>query len=108
MLIRNLMAAILTFGVGSALLASSEDLHPVQEGCILYHSYSSYEAMDSKLKLHDFSTGTQRTITNDHFVHAMNGDFGSHCFDVVFMAIDPDADEWDIFRYHALTGEIII
>ncbi|MBE6851480.1 MAG: hypothetical protein E7504_07085 [Ruminococcus sp.] len=107
MLIRNLMAAILTFGVGSALLASSEDLHPVQEGCILYHSYSSYEAMDSKLKLHDFSTGTQRTITNDHFVHAMNGDFGSHCFDVVFMAIDPDADEWDIFRYHALTGEII-
>ncbi len=77
-----------------------------QEGKLLYHSYSSYAAMDSTLQLHDFCTGETQRFTNDSFVHAMNGDFGSHCYDVTFMAIDPTADEWDIFRWNTLSGAL--
>ncbi len=76
-----------------------------QRGKLLYHHYSSYSAMDSELLLHDFTTGETLAIADDAFLHAMNADFGSHCGDIVFMAIDPIGDEWDIFRYNLVSGD---
>ncbi len=93
--------AMLAVSIVSAPIPNAQ---PPQKGSILYHSYSSYDAMDSTLKL--VHGGELREITSKQFIHAMNGDFGSHAFDIVFMAIDPTADEWDIFRYQAITGEI--
>lgn len=84
-------------------MAASAEI-PIQ-GKLLYHSYSSYAAMDSTLYLHDFRTGETRSIESDAYIHAMNADFGSHCADITFMAIDPIADEWDVFRYNAISGE---
>lgn len=77
-----------------------------QSGRLLYHNYSSYAAMDSTVHLYDFCTGEKRSIQDDSFIHAMNADFGSHCYDIVFMAIDPIADEWDIFRCNTISGTL--
>ncbi|MBR3448040.1 MAG: family 16 glycosylhydrolase [Oscillospiraceae bacterium] len=67
------------------------------EGWLLWHSYSDYAARDSRLFLRSPDGETQE-ITGD-FVHAMNGSFGRTPEQIVFMAIDEAADEWDIFRY---------
>lgn len=98
-----LLRPILTAAMLAAAIVSAPIQNP-PKGSLLYHSYSSYDAMDSTLKL--LHAGELREIKSEEFIHAMNGDFGSHAFDIVFMAIDPVADEWDIFRYQAITGEI--
>ncbi len=73
------------------------------EGWLLWHNYSDYSALDSKLHLRS-PDGTIKTISGD-FVHAMNGYFGNSPEKITFMAIDPKADEWDIFLYD--NGEIV-
>ncbi len=75
-------------------------------GRLLYHSYSTYTALDSKIYLHNFSDGTLSEIGSDKFVNPMNADFGSHGYDVVFMAIDTAHDEWDIYRCNLINGII--
>ncbi|MCR4760963.1 MAG: family 16 glycosylhydrolase [Oscillospiraceae bacterium] len=65
-------------------------------GWLLWHSYSNYAAMDSSLFLRA-PDGTVQEICGD-FIHAMNGSFGRSPNEIVFMAIDRAADEWDIFR----------
>ena len=67
------------------------------KGWLLWHSYSSYAALDSRLWLRT-PDGTVTQITGD-FVHAMNGSFGRSPMQFTFMAIDSAADEWDIFLY---------
>ncbi|MBR5371397.1 MAG: family 16 glycosylhydrolase [Oscillospiraceae bacterium] len=67
------------------------------KGWLLWHSYSSYSAQDSRLFLRR-PNGTVQEISGD-FVHAMNGSFGAAPGQIVFMAIDKAADEWDIFVY---------
>ena len=67
------------------------------EGYLLWHSYSEYSALDSRLFLRS-PDGQQQEIKGD-FIHAMNGSFGNSPDDIVFMAIDKAADEWDIFRH---------
>lgn len=65
------------------------------EGWLLWHSYSDYSALDSILHLR-----TPDGITSDisgSFIHAMNGSFGNSPDTFTFMAIDKEADEWDIF-----------
>ena len=71
------------------------------EGWLLWHSYSKYAALDSRLFLRTPS-GSVQEITGD-FIHAMNGSFGNSPDEIVFMAIDRAADEWDIFRYDGST-----
>ncbi|MBQ8296187.1 MAG: PD40 domain-containing protein [Ruminococcus sp.] len=85
---------------------SSASYYPDIDGTLLYHSYSSYTAMDSNVCCYDFRTGSLTEISSDSFVNAMNADFGSHPYDVTFMAIDIACDEWDIYRYNALTNKI--
>ena len=67
------------------------------DGWLLWHRYSDYAARDSRLFLRS-PDGTVQEIKGD-FVHAMNGSFGRTPEQIVFMAIDESADEWDIFRY---------
>lgn len=67
----------------------------VPKGWLLWHSYSSYSANDSKLYLRS-PDGVTKTISGD-FVNAMNGNFGTSPDLITFMAIDESADEWDIF-----------
>lgn len=75
------------------------------QGYLAWHSYTSYEAMDS-LQYVQLPDGTMTPLQGD-FIHAMNADFGSHPFDLVFMAIDAAADEWDLYRCNLLTGKTI-
>lgn len=65
------------------------------EGWLLWHSYTRYEDRGSRLFLRA-PDGTVQEVTGD-FIHAMNGSFGARPDQFVFMAIDPAADEWDIF-----------
>jgi len=77
----------------------------LSSGKLLYHSYSSYTALDSRIFLYDFSDCTLKEIGSDKFINPMNADFGSHGYDVVFMAIDPEHDEWDIYRCNLISGK---
>lgn len=86
---------------GSSLALEYEELN----GRLLYHSYSAYDAMDSNIYCFDTSSKETAEISSPDFIHAMNADFGSHMYDITFMAIDPLADEWDIYRYNSLTGD---
>lgn len=67
------------------------------KGWLIWHSYSSYEAQDSRLFLQR-PDGTTEEIKGD-FINAMNGNFGKLPEQIIFMAFDTIADEWDIFLY---------
>lgn len=75
----------------------AEPVAELPRGWLLWHSYSSYAALDSKLYLRS-PDGSITELSGD-FVHAMNGNFGTMPEQITFMAIDPSADEWDIFLY---------
>ena len=72
------------------------------KGWLLWHSYSKYEALDSRLFLQS-PDGVTREITGD-FIHAMNGSFGNSPDRFVFMAYNKAVDNWDI--YLSERGEI--
>ncbi len=65
------------------------------KGWLLWHSYTSYSALDSSLWLRS-PDGKVSAISGD-FIHAMNGSFGISPDMITFMAIDKNTDEWDIF-----------
>lgn len=67
------------------------------KGWLLWHSYSEYIALDSKMYLQT-PDGSIKEICGD-FIHAMNGSFGITPEQITFMAIDSSANEWDIFLY---------
>ncbi len=71
-------------------------------GFLAWHSYSEYSAMDSRLMIRD--PGGKTTEIKGRFVNQMNADFGKMPYDIVFMAIDTENDEWDIYRYNLITG----
>lgn len=98
-----LTASAVSLSVMCNTLTASADEH-LYSGWLLWHSYSDYSALDSQLYLRS-PNGDITEISGD-FVHGMNGDFGSSPTDIVFMAIDKSADEWDIYRYNDITGKI--
>ena len=65
------------------------------KGWLLWHSYQNYADLDSKLFLRT-PDGAVKTVSGD-FIHAMNGCFGRSPEQFTFMAIDREADEWDIY-----------
>lgn len=77
--------------------AVSKENISVPKGWLLWHSYTTYEKRDSQLYLQN-PQGDTSEITGD-FIHAMNGSFGNSPDEIAFMAIDENADEWDIFLY---------
>ena len=91
--------------LNTAAVSTSADTMPMT-GRLLYHSYSTYTALDSKIYLHNFADGTITEINSDEFVNPMNADFGSHSYDITFMAIDTAHDEWDIYRYNLINNKI--
>lgn len=99
---KKLICAVLSAFILSAVpvlrssAVSEEKLH-VPKGWLLWHSYTTYEERDSQLYLQN-PQGDISEITGD-FIHAMNGNFGNSPDEIVFMAIDENADEWDIFLY---------
>lgn len=67
------------------------------KGWLLWHSYSKYSALDSKLYLRD-PDGVVKEIKGD-FIHAMNASFGTDPTKFTFMAIDRTEEIWDIYLY---------
>ncbi len=106
-MLKKLFTAVVAVGAAiaseSAALNSSSEAN-IPEGWLLWHSYTSYEAGDSSLYIRDLK-GNISEITGD-FSHAMNGDFGCSPSEIVFMAIDKAADEWDIYNYNAVSGTV--
>ena len=106
---RLILTALLTALMVSAAdgTAYAEETKPAIEGRLLYHSYSSYEAGDSRISLCSLDDGVPSALEQDGFHHAMNGDFGANAYDMVFMAINTTADKWDIYRQNLFTGDIV-
>ncbi len=86
------MSCVMPFTTAAAV--SNAEL---PKGWLLWHSYSEYAALDSKLYLQT-PDGSIKEISGD-FIHAMNGSFGIAPEQITFMAIDSSADEWDIYLY---------
>lgn len=94
-LISLVLTAVILLTVPLSVKAA--DNAELPKGWLLWHNYSDYSALDSKLYLCS-PDGTTETISGD-FIHAMNGYFGNSPEQITFMAIDKKADEWDIFLY---------
>ncbi|WP_162300575.1 TolB family protein [Anaerosacchariphilus polymeriproducens] len=82
--------------------AAQENPEPEIKGKMVYHTYSSYEAQDSKLYVYDFSSKENRCISEEltGVTDAMNGDFGSESDEIIFMGISVQYNEWHIYRYN--------
>lgn len=87
------MSCVMPFTTSNAADSNAE----LPKGWLLWHSYSEYAALDSKLYLLT-PDGSIKEISGD-FIHAMNGSFGIAPEQITFMAIDSSADEWDIYLY---------
>ncbi len=98
-IINRLISLVLTAVILLTVPLSVEaaDNAELPKGWLLWHNYSDYSALDSKLYLRS-PDGTTETISGE-FIHAMNGYFGNSPEQITFMAIDKKADEWDIFLY---------
>ncbi len=101
-----LLLTALLFSVLSAKNSAKAADHSA-DGFLLFHRYSSYSAQDGQLFLHNTTTNASSEISGSGFHHAMNADFGSHPYDIVFMAITTDADAWDIYLYNTITGKLV-
>lgn len=86
-----------TIPLSVSFTATASEKTELPKGWLVWHNYSDYSALDSKLYLRT-PDGTTKTISGD-FIHAMNGYFGNSPEQITFMAIDAKADEWDIFLY---------
>lgn len=96
--VSNVIAASADVSVDDVKLAAAElSSEELPKGWLLWHSYSEYTALDSKLYLQS-PDGSIQEINGD-FVHAMNGYFGVTPDRITFMAIDSSTQEWDIYLY---------
>ena len=93
----KMIAAILSVSVVTSKIPVISATETMPEGWLIWHSYTSYSEMDSQLYLRD-NEGKIKEITGD-FVNPMNGSFGITPDKAVFMAIDKNFDEWDIYLY---------
>lgn len=85
---------------------SSDQQQPVLKGRMVYHSYSSYNARDSRMFVYDFSTGENTEISRGWtaLVNPMNGHFSPDGKLITFMAEGSDTGSWDIYLYDVTTG----
>ncbi|WP_408071912.1 TolB family protein [Butyrivibrio sp. JL13D10] len=74
--------------------------HPNLTGKIVYHSYSDYNAGDSRLYLYDFSSDTHKCLSSNwtNVKNPMNACFRKDGKAIVFMG-QTENGEWDIFEY---------
>lgn len=74
---------------------------PALTGRMVYHSYTSYGDMDSKMFIYDFSSDRLTEISRGWTVvtHPMNGHFSPDGRYITFMGIGAGTGSWDIFLY---------
>lgn len=83
---------------------------PEVKGKLVYHTYTSYDAWDSKIYLFDFET--RELICINDFIegtyHTMNACFSPSGSEIVFMGItnQEGMEEWNLFRYTLATKEL--
>jgi len=73
---------------------------PVLSGKMVYHSYSCYNCLDSKLYLYNFSTN-ERTFLSQNWTitNPMNAHFSPDGTKIVFMGMSQPTLNWDVFIY---------
>lgn len=83
---------------------------PNISGKLVYHSYSSYEAKDSKLYLFDFDNNKNICLSDkfNNVFNAMNAHFNNDGTEIVFMGMEKGESEekWDIYTYNLNSGNL--
>lgn len=112
MLKRLLLILLVTMGVVGATVKvhGRNNNIPKVSGRLVYHSYSSYEAEDSKLYLFDFDN-REKVCLSDKFANVfntMNADLNNDGSEVVFMGMENNASDkkWDIYTYNLESGNL--
>ncbi|WP_090009957.1 PD40 domain-containing protein [Clostridium sp. DSM 8431] len=80
---------------------------PNLSGKMVYHSYTSYDAKDSKLYLYDFDS-KEKVCLSDNFknvYNAMNAEFKNDGTEIVFMGMNKTKgyEKWDVYTYNLQT-----
>jgi len=72
---------------------------PLNEGILIYHNYSNYDAWDAKLFMYNFATNTKTEISSGWNIdHEMNAHFSPDGSKIVFMGDDKGLPrDWDIY-----------
>lgn len=80
---------------------TSDRTLPRLKGKLVYHNYTSYDAMDSRMYIYDFSLDRLTEISKGWTVvrHPMNGHFSHDGKYLTFMGIGTETGSWDIFLY---------
>lgn len=105
-------AVLAPFFTALSLFSSQpSDTESLPDGFLMYHSYSSYEARDSRLYVYNTGNGKKICINDcvENIYNLMNGDFGPSPYDIVFMGMTENNENagWDIFRFNIITKELI-
>ena len=81
-------------------IVSDTELPPLK-GKMVYHNYTSYDSMDSRMYIYDFAMDELTEISRNWTVvsHPMNGHFSPDGKYITFMGIGSASDSWDIFLY---------
>ncbi len=82
--------------------AENNQPFPLDEGVIIYHNYSNYDAWDAKLFMYDFSTNTKDELSeNWNIDHEMNAHISPDGSQIVFMGDDSGLPrDWDIYIWN--------
>jgi Tol biopolymer transport system component len=90
----------------SSFEIEDEPIFPLNEGVIIYHSYSNYDAWDSKLFMYDFGTKSKTEISkNWNIDHEMNAHISPDGSKIVFMGDDSGLPrDWDIYIWNIGTN----
>lgn len=85
---------------GKDNITSDRD-RPDLKGRMVYHHYTSYDAMDSKMYIYDFDENNLECISANwtNVRHPMNGHFSPDGDFLTFMGIG-DGGTWDVFVYY--------
>lgn len=101
-----LLTGLIAMSCSKATKANSGDQPPADtlqnrpalSGRLVYHSYSCYECNDSRIMLYDFATNTNKILSEQWRINnPMNAHFSPDGKKIVFMGVDPETDQWDIF-----------
>jgi Tol biopolymer transport system component len=83
---------------GDQLPADTLQNKPALSGRLVYHSCSCYECNDSRIMLYDFATNSNAVLSTQWRIsNPMNAHFSPDGKKIVFMGVDPETDQWDIF-----------
>lgn len=90
----------------SCLASEKKDSLPDLTGKLVYHSYSSYDAYDSKIYLLDFESKKKICLSDSfkHIANPMNACFNPSGTEITFMGVLDN--EWNIFKFNLETKHL--